>query len=62
MNCHYVVKNHRMPNLMYWNFILFKRFWTGTVKTVPTKLLTKIVGTDLSVPGLNRGELVCLLQ
>ena len=23
----------------------------GTVKTVPTKLMTKIVGTDLSVPG-----------
>jgi len=27
-------------------------FWAGTVKTVPTKLMTKMVGTDLSVPGL----------
>ena len=28
--------------------------WAGTVKTVPTKLMTKIVGTDLSVPGLTQ--------
>jgi hypothetical protein len=29
-------------------------FWTGTVETVPAKRMTKMVGTDLSVPGLTR--------
>ena len=48
-------KGRRRPNLIViGNFHYIQAVWAGTVKTVPTKLMTKIVGTDLSVPGLTR--------
>jgi len=37
-------------------------FWAGTVETVPTKLMTKNVGTDLSVPGLTRSSVLHYLS
>lgn len=43
---------NRSALIILGNFVLWSGFWPGMVKTVPTKPITQIVGTVLSVSGV----------